>query len=875
MPEKTAWHSIDIATAAGQLGANLKSGLSSAESADRLERFGRNVLAEPDPKRPLRIFLNQFKDIMILLLFVAAVVSAAVGEVTDTLAIVVILLLNGVIGFYQEWNAEKAVRSLRELASPDAVVIRDGETKKIKAELVVPGDLVVLEAGQLVPADIRLVEAAGLKAIEASLTGESVPVEKDHRAILAGSLPLGDMVNMALKSTKLSSGRGKGIVVATGMDTEIGRIAALVQQREVEKTPLQKRLAVFGTRLSFIVLVISAVIFVSGLMRGESVLLMLMMSVSIAVAAIPEALPALVTISLAMGASRMVKKNVLIRNLSAVETLGSVTYICTDKTGTLTQNRMTVTDLFTASGRYKVDASSGSGDLTKLIEAMALNNDATFNNAGEAIGDPTETAMLSAAHGFGVDRTGIEKRYPRVGEIPFDSERKMMSTVHADPGGGYIMITKGAAEAVLGITGKVDSDGTVTAGIDALRNVSDNASADGLRVIAFAHKKLDVLPLDLWAEEKVGFTFLGMAGLQDPPREEAARAVSDCASAGIHTVMITGDHPATASKIARDLGIDGGPGEIVTGPELASMPPGELEGKVESIRVYSRVAPEQKYNIVQALKAKGHYVAMTGDGVNDAPALKKSDIGVAMGIMGTDVAREASDMVLLDDNFASIANAVREGRRIYDNIRKFTRYMMASNSGEIWTIFLAPLVGLPLPLVPVQILWINLITDGLPGLTLATEPEEKNIMRRPPRPPDENIFAHGLGFHVIWVGLLMGSLCIGVQAWALKHGMHWQSMVFTVLCFSQMAHVMAIRSERESLFTQGFLTNKPLLLAVILTIALQLCTLYVPFLNPVFRTAPLSVLELSVAFAVSSIIFVAVEIEKGILRSFHGRSGKP
>lgn len=875
MPDKPAWHSISIEETAGRLGANLTSGLSAAVASDRLERFGRNILAEPDPKSPILMFLNQFKDLMILLLFAAAVISVAIGDVTDTAAILVIILLNGTIGFYQEWNAEKAVRSLKELASPDAVVIRDGETNKIKVEFLVPGDIVVLEAGQIVPADIRLFEAAGLKAIESSLTGESVPVEKDCRAILPENLPMGDMVNMALKSTKLSSGRGKGIVVATGMDTGIGRIAALVHQREDEKTPLQERLAAFGRRLSIIIIVISAVIFVTGLMRGESVLLMLMTSISLVVAAIPEALPAVVTISLAMGASRMVKKNVLIRNLPAVETLGSVTYICTDKTGTLTQNKMTVAALFTASGRYKVNDIDRSGDQGKLVEAMALNNDATFNNAGEAIGDPTETAMLSAAHMVGVVKVSLDKDYPRAGELPFDSGRKMMSTIHSRPGGGFLMITKGAAEAVLNITEKVDGKGTV-ADIAALKAVSDNASADGLRVIAFAQKKLDSLPHDLWAEEKGGFTFLGMAGLIDPPREEAARAIADCASAGIRTVMITGDHPATASKVARDIGIDGSSGEVVTGPELESMPAGELEWRAENIRVYSRVAPEQKYNIVQALKARGHFVAMTGDGVNDAPALKKADIGVAMGIMGTDVAREASDMVLLDDNFASIVNAVREGRRIYDNIRKFIKYSMTGNSGEMWTLFLAPFLGLPLSLIPVQILWINLVTDGLPGLALAFEQSEKDVMKRPPRPPSEAIFAGGLGFQIAWVGLFMGGVCISAQAWAYWGGRaNWQSIVFTVLCLSKTFSAFAMRSDSESIFTLGFLSNKFLLFSVALTFLLQMAILYVPVLNTVFRTAPLTAFELAVALSLSVVVFAAVEIEKGILISFHGRSGKP
>ncbi len=844
-------------------------GLSEQEARDRAARFGPNAIREKPPRAPWRMFLDQFTDFMILILIAAAVVAGVVGDVKDTLAIVVIVLLNAVIGFVQEFRAERAMMALKQMAAASALVVRGGERLTVPAMGVVPGDVVLLEAGNVVPADLRLIEAAQFKVDEALLTGESATVEKRCEALQSPDLPLGDRRNMAYKGTTATYGRGRGLVVATGMDTELGKIATLLDTGVELKTPLQKRLAAFGKGLGLVVLAICAVIFVVGLLRGEAAALMFLTAVSLAVAAIPEALPAVVTILLALGARKMVKQNALIRRLPAVETLGSVTYICSDKTGTLTQNKMRVEELYAAGTVTRAWwAEAQREPWTTLLKALALSNDASRGHDGKATGDPTEVALYLAALESGYDKSVLEMESPRLLELPFNSERKRMTTFHR-LAASAVAYTKGAPESVLPLCTTVltaTGDGPVLR--DEILAVAERMAAEGLRVLAVAQRHWIDLPQQGDAEAiEAGLAFVGLVGLMDPPRHEAQEAVGLCKSAGITPVMITGDHPATARAIARQAGIVADGCVVMTGPELARLSDDEFTRQVAQVRVYARVDPAQKIRIVEALQAQGEFVAMTGDGVNDAPALKRADIGVAMGKGGTDVAREASSLVLLDDNFATIVAAVREGRRIFDNIRKFIKYTMTSNSAEIWTIFLAPFLGLPIPLLPIHILWINLVTDGLPGLALAAESEERGIMQRPPRQPKESIFAHGMWQHMVWVGITMGAVSLFAQAWAIHLGSaHWQTMVFTVLTLAQMGHVLAIRSERESLFQQGLTSNLPLLGAVGLTFLLQLGTIYIPVLNPVFKTAPLTAAELLFCLLLSTVVFSAVEVEKWMCR---------
>jgi Ca2+-transporting ATPase len=915
------WHQKSIDDILNELRTSPQ-GLSTEEAAKRLKEYGPNELKEIKKKTPFMMFLDQFRDFMILVLIAAAIISGIIGELSDTIAIVVIVILNAVIGFIQEYRAEKAMAALKEMAAPTATVIRDGKTADIPAFELVPSDIVTLEAGKIVPADIRLFEIAQLKIGEAALTGESVPVEKNVKILHDEMIPLGERKNMSYKGTTVSYGRGIGIVIATGMETELGKIATMLQEEEEVKTPLQKRLAEFGKKLAIAVLAICAIIFGIGIFRGEQPLLMLLTAISLAVAAIPEALPAVVTISLALGAKKMVRQNALIRKLPAVETLGSVTYICSDKTGTLTLNQMTVEEIY-VDGRIvqsnelkeiknqnfllstdnpptpplEKGGKGGfeSASINYLMTALALSNDAIVDKEGKVIGDPTEIALYMAAQDCSFKKDLLIKDFPRIAEIPFDSERKCMTTFHKTPpsppwqggeirGGGtlstdnfplppfskggmerFVSFTKGAIDVLIDKSVNIlTSEGLKPINIKEILIANDKMAANGLRVLCIAMRRWEKLP-DIISPENVetDLTILGLIGMVDPPREEAKEAVALCKTAGIKPVMITGDHPLTAKAIARRLGIlEDDSRAILTGRELEKLPLEEFEERVEHIRVYARVAPEQKLKIIKALQDKGQFAAMTGDGVNDAPALKRADIGVAMGITGTDVAKEASHMILLDDNFATIVKAVKEGRRIFDNIRKFIRYTMTSNSGEIWTIFLAPFLGLPIPLLPIHILWINLVTDGLPGLALAAEPAEKGIMQRPPRHPEENIFT-GMWVQIIWVGLLMGAISIFTQAWALKSGItHWQTMVFTVLCLSQMGNVLAMRSEKESLFSQGLFSNKPLYGAFILTFVLQMATIYVPFLNPIFKTKPLTLDELFISLGLASIVFFAVEAEK-------------
>jgi Ca2+-transporting ATPase len=712
---------------------------------------------------------------------------------------------------------------------------------------------------------------AQLQVNEAALTGESQPVDKSTAALKDNDLPAADRLNMVYKGTAVTRGRGEGLVTATGMQTEIGKIATLLTEEQTTKTPLQKRLARFGRRLAILILCICAVIFVTGLLQGEPLVLMFLTAVSLAVAAIPEALPAVVTISLALGARKMVGVHALIRSLPAVETLGSVTYICSDKTGTLTENSMSLEALYSDGETHPSVKTEPAKVWDLLGKAMVLNNDVVENKGGALKGDPTEVAIYEAAKNSGLSKAQFEKTNPRVAELPFDAERKRMTTIHRD-GDQYIAFTKGAGESIAALCDNtLTAEGAVPVDRDEIHRQIQHLASQGYRVLGFAYRTWTAAPDTQDAKEvESGLSFLGLVGLIDPPRAETYDSVRLCKSAGITPVMITGDHPGTALAIAKRLGIANTDNEVLTGIDLDDLSEDELKEQVKHVRVYARATPAQKIKIVKALQEQGDYVAMTGDGVNDAPALKRANIGVAMGMKGTDVAREASQLVLLDDNFATIVTAVREGRRIFDNIRKFIKYTLTSNSGEIWVLFLAPYLGLPIPLLPIHILWINLVTDGLPGLALVVEPAEQGLMQRPPRPPNESIFAHGMWQHMVWVGLLIGGVSLSAQAWSYHTGSEaWQTMVFTTLTFAQLAHVMAIRSERASLFTVGVFSNLYLVGAVALTVLLQLATIYVPLLQPIFKTQPLTPNELFICFALPVVVFIAVEIEKWMVRNWN------
>ena len=831
-------------------------GLPSAEIEERQKLYGKNELIAKKRISVLILLLRQFTDVMVIILLVAAVISLAVGDLKDAIVILIIVLLNAIIGFIQEYRAEKALEALKKMSSLTATVRRGGTIVQLAASELVPGDILLLEAGMSVPADIRLTETYSLHVDEASLTGESNAVEKNTAGTITENATIGDRFNMVYKTTNVTYGRGEGIVVATGMNTEIGRIAQLLEEDET-KTPLQKRLADFGKNLSYVVLFICTIIYGAGLLRGEDPIRMLLTAISVAVAAIPEALPAVITIALALGAKQLVRKNSLIRKLSAVETLGSVTYICSDKTGTITQNKMTVMDCWLSPKAESIHAFSAE---QVWLLSMELNHNVVADESNQLNGDPTEVALVEYARkNKSYDQKWLTD-FKRQHELPFDSVRKRMTTIYPF-GGQWLIVTKGAVENILSCCNDAHST--------EINEATDQFARQGKRVLAYALKLVDTLPKRISIESmETNLTFIGLAAMIDPPREEVIQAIADCHTAGITPVMITGDHPITAKAIATETGIlRHKTDRVITGIELANYTDEEFEKEIEYIKVYARVSPEQKLHIVKALQKKNHFVAMTGDGVNDAPALKRANIGIAMGITGTDVSKEAAHMILLDDNFATIIKAVSEGRRIYDNIRKFIKYTMTSNSGEVWTIFLAPLIGLPIPLLPIHILWINLVTDGLPGLAFASEEAEANILKRMPRKTDESIFSGGVGIHILWVGLLMGAICIGTQGWAIHAGNDtWMTMVFTVLSMSQMGHAMAIRSDWKSLFNQGILGNKQLAVAVLLTLSLQMAVIYVPFLQDIFRTQSLTLNELLICIGLSSIVFWAVEMEKWVKR---------
>jgi Ca2+-transporting ATPase len=899
-----AW-ALPAAEVAAALGVLLRAGsgpeanpggLTSSEAAARLARWGPNELAAERPTTIFRLLARQIANTMVVVLIVAGAVAAVLGDLRDTLVIAAIVVINAVIGMFQERRAEQALAALRRMTRPTATALRDGHATQIPAATLVPGDVVLLEQGDVVPADLRVTEATGLLANEAVLSGESEPVHKVTEPLPGVTASqLADQRNLAFMGTAIAAGRGAGVVVATGTRTAFGEIAELVRTGERPSTPLQRRLARLGRVLAVVAGALALLLFGVGLLRGESVETMFLTAVSLAVAAIPEALPAVVTIALALGAQRMAARHALVRRLPAVETLGSVTVICTDKTGTVTEGRMLAERAWTPDGEFTVEGDGYSpdgallrtddGSMTEVGTATAVpgahlrsllliagacnhaelaRDEAADAGAGEwrAVGDPTEAALLALAYRGGVAEEVRALRDARLGELPFDASRRRMTTVHRRGGGTWVAV-KGAWEVLRPLADPDD------AAWEAGARIADRWAADGYRVLALAERELPAgAPGDpgAVAELEERLHLAGVVGIADPPRAEAATAVMDTRAAGISPVMVTGDHRLTAEAIARRSGILGGggevPGEVLEGAQLESLDDAELAERVASVQVYARTNPEQKLRIVHAWQRRGAVVAMTGDGVNDAPALKAADIGVAMGIKGTEVSKEAADMVLADDNYATIVAAVEEGRRIYDNVRRFLRYLLGTNSGEVWLMTLAPIIGLPLPLLPIHILWVNLVTDGLPAIALGVEPPEPGIMRRPPRPARESILAGGLWQQALLVGLVMAVVCLLIQWAGIGLGWHWQTMVFTTIALLQLGNALAVRSERLSVFALGWLSNPALLVAVLATAAVQLAIVYVPFLHPIFSTESLGPVELGVVLVASTAAFAVVELDK-------------
>ncbi len=877
----TCWHSISSEQVLEHLAVSLDSGLSSAEASIRQEQYGLNELKEKEGRTAFSILWEQASSTMSLILASAALLSLLVGSYKDAVTIIAIVILFVLLGFVQDYRAEKAIAALKKLSVPLVRVLRDGLPKEIPASHLTVGDIVLLEAGSVVPADCRLLEAHALKVQESLLTGESEAIEKHSEPLPEKEIVLGDRRNLLFMGTLVSAGRAVAVVFATGMQTELGKIATLLQGVGQEWTPLQKRLDRLGKVLAFVSIMVAALIFFVGLLRGEPLKEMLLMAVSVAVAAIPEGLPAVVTITLALGAQRMLKRKALIRRLPAVETLGSVTVICTDKTGTLTQNRMTVTDLVSADEILEGQGETGSlKDETDRVMLMisVLCNDAVLKNENgteQVLGDPTEGAFLSAAAVKGIFRQELEQSLPRIAEIPFDSVTKRMITVHSisatdqfrfqiplSPPSDKLLAAKGAIDSVLAFCNHLLINGKEEILTEQYRKLiqkkADLLSSAGERVLAVAMRTLK--PADDYSLESLeyGFRFIGLAALTDPPRLEAKEAVFLCRSAGIRAVMITGDHPLTAQAIARQVGIDETAGAL-TGQELEALSGSEFDAAISKVSVYARVSPEHKLKIVDSIQRQGGVAAMTGDGVNDAPALKKADVGVAMGKVGTDVAREASDMVLLDDNFATIVAAVEEGRTIYDNIRKFVVFSVAGNIGKILSVLILPFLGLPMPLTPLQLLWLNLLTDGLLGLGMGMERAEPDVMKRPPIASDSQIFDSAMIRYVLLTGSLIGGSCMFVTIWVWRAGGSWQTVLFASLAVAQVAQAMALRSFRSSFLQMGLFSNRLLSLMALSVVVLQSMAIYLPYVQPFFRTESLSINQLSLVLLPAVAVFLVLE----------------
>jgi Ca2+-transporting ATPase len=952
LPESaTTWHSLEVEKSLELLGSDPDAGLTAREAQERLERYGTNELQETGGRSAWKILLDQFTNIMLLMLIGVAIVSGILDVVKlnqpgvdsgdgipfkDTIAIMAIVILNGILGYLQESRAEKALAALKNLASPQVRLLRDAKIVEVPAKELVPGDVMLLEAGVQIAADGRLIEESNLQIREAALTGEAHAVEKQADGQLADDTPLGDRLNMVFQGTEVVLGRAKALVTGTGMRTELGRIAEMLQAVESEPTPLQQRMTQLGNVLVTGSLVLVAFVVVVGLIQSppneiwKNFIELVEVSLSMAVAVVPEGLPAVITVTLALGTQRMVRRHALIRRLPAVETLGSVTTICSDKTGTLTQNKMVVQWVSTAeqtlhvtgegyapNGEFQTASSGNLGsnllktdsssqvqpdrhlDLQTLMLACVLCNDAVLQyEEGEwrVVGDPTEGALIALAGKAGVDKEPTNRQMPRVGEFPFTSERKRMSVIVRDSDRAteneesYLMFTKGSPELILERCSRIRVGvreasplETDIANIDSsqreqILDENNQMAGRGLRVLGFAYKPLtDIPPEGAQDSEEQELVWLGLVGMLDAPRPEVREAVSRCRQAGIRPIMITGDHQLTAQAIAYDLGIANEGDEVLTGKELSKLQPEELETHVDRVGIYARVSPEHKLRIVQALQRCGKFVAMTGDGVNDAPALKQADIGIAMGITGTDVSKEASDMVLLDDNFATIVSATEEGRVVYTNIRRFIKYILGSNIGEVLTIAAAPIMGLGgVPLTPLQILWMNLVTDGLPALALAVEPAEPDVMRRPPFSPRESIFARGLGAYMVRIGIIFAIITIALMWWAYGYTHApdfpterqdvWKTMVFTTLCIAQMGHALAVRSNSRLTIEVNPFTNPFLLWAVTITTGLQLLLIYVKPLRDFFETHWLTGQELLICLGFSALMFLWIELEKLYLR---------
>jgi Ca2+-transporting ATPase len=913
---RTEWYRLSASDVLKKLESDASQGLPNDATKQRLGQHGLNELAGKEGRTRWQILVEQLSGVLTVLLLIAALISALLGDWLEAVVILVIVVLNAVFGYLQEFKAEQSMAALKRMAVPVVRARRDGKIQEVSARELVPGDIVLLETGNIIPADGRVLESINLRVDESALTGESEPVEKDSSLLYESEKTLADRRNMVYSGTIVSYGRGEFAITETGMHTELGHIAGMMQSVVQESTPLQQRLNKLGRTLAYVALGLVAVIFVAGWIRGQAKIEeLLLTAVSLAVAAVPEALTAVVTIALSLGAQRMLKRKSLIRKLPAVETLGSVTVICSDKTGTLTVNKMTVTAIDVANHSIELNQSSDEpgfslqpfGEiphtgvqptLDLLLIAGALCNDATLSqdktrgNQYHAIGDPTEGALVLAAACTGILKPDLDRAFPRIAEVPFDSVRKRMTTLHRTPQSNsevpasllpfwerrgtsavppYIAFTKGAIDGLLSITSHVWIEGKREAldedGKGRIMAAHDKMAAKGMRVLGVGLRAWD-LPPEETAEKALerNLTLVGLFGMIDPPRPEVREAVLNCHSAGIRTAMITGDHPLTARHIAQQVGISNND-RFLTGQEIERMSVEDLVEATKEISVFARVSPEHKLKLIDAYQRQQEVVSMTGDGVNDAPALKKADIGVAMGITGTDVAKGAADMILLDDNFATIVAAVEEGRIIYDNIRRFIRYLLTCNASEIAVMLLGPLFGMPLPLLPLQILWMNLVTDGAPALALGVEPAEKNVMKRPPHSQASGIFGREMTLFIFIIGILMSIASIAA-AWELWHlgDAAWQTTVFTVLVLTQLAVALESRSETESIFRLNFLGNRSMAGAILLTIILQLAVVYTPVGNRIFNTVPMPAMDVAIAVGAALLVMLSIEIWKIFLR---------